>query len=381
MKHIKYISSLCGLILLANTVFAQRAREVGISFEGTPGPLNSITDVKDVLVGYKTIIKGEGTLVTGSGPVRTGVTVILPRGKSILPVPAGWFCLNGDGEMTGTTAIEEYGFNYGAIGITNTNSVGVVRDAIGEWNVKHFSEGGPGDFSFGLPVVAETYDGLLNDINGLHVTRQDVFDALNGAHGGGVDEGNVGGGTGMSLFLYKGGSGTSSRTFRIDTANYTVGAFIQGNFGGRQDLIVSGVPVGKTMKDNMPVINVKKRDGSIVVVIATDAPLLPAQLKQVAKRASIGVARTGGIGRNSSGDIFIAFSTVAPKDNEKGTMQSWQVLSKEQLDKVYQAAVFATEEAIINALVAAKTMTGINGNTIYAIPHDKLIETIKNYKR
>ncbi|WP_259089957.1 DmpA family aminopeptidase [Mucilaginibacter dorajii] len=357
----------------------QRARDLGIKFDGSPGQYNAITDVKGVLVGYKTIIIGDGALVTGKGPVRTGVTVIMPNGKSIDPLPAGWFSLNGDGEMTGTTVIDEYGLNYGPIGITNTNSVGVVRDAIGEWNMKNFSKGSLVDFSFGLPVAAETFDGILNDINGLHVKKEDVFEALNSAHGGKVEEGNVGGGTGMSLFNFKGGSGTSSRVIKIDTATYTIGVFVQGNFGGRKDLVISGVPVGKEWQGDMPTINRKPKDGSIIIIVATDAPLLPAQLKLVAKRASLGVARCGGIGRNGSGDIFLALSTVPPKDNAKGTLQTWTVLPKEQMDKVYQATVESVEESIINAMIAAKTMTGINGNTVYAIPHDKLMQVINSY--
>jgi len=358
-----------------------RARDLGIPFTGTTGKYNAITDVPGVLVGYKTLIKGKGDLKPGKGPVRTGVTVILPKGKSDAGVPAAWFSLNGDGEMTGLPYIEDYGINYGPIGITNTYSVGVVRDAIGEWNYKNFSQGDLFDFSFGLPVVGETFDGLINDINGFHVKKEHVFEALDGAKSGPVAEGNVGGGTGMSLFLFKGGSGTSSRTIKIDTANYTVGAFIQGNFGGRRDLIVSGVPVGEEIKDVMPIIKTKEKDGSIIVVIATDAPLLPSQLKQVAKRVSLGVARTGGLGRNSSGDIFLAFSTQEPAENEKGTLTTWKSLPKEQLDKVYQATVEATEEAIINALVAAETMEGINGNTLYALPHDRLQTIMKKYNR
>lgn len=357
-----------------------RARGLGISFEGIPGKNNSITDVKGVLVGYKTIIKGDAAH-NGKDVARTGVTVILPNGRSIDPVPAGWFCLNGDGEMTGTTVIDEYGFNYGPIGITNTNSVGIVRDAIGEWNVKNFSKGSTIDYSFGLPVVAETFDGVLNNVNSFYVQKQDVFDALNNAHEGPIEEGNVGGGTGMSLFMFKGGSGTASRVIKIDTATYTVGVFVQGNYGRRSDLIISGVPVGKEITGHMPVIASNKKDGSIIIVIATNAPLLPAQLKLVAKRASLGVARNGGIGRNGSGDIFIAFSTVSPIENKKGTLESWNVLPKEQLDKVYGATVEATEEAIINAMIAAKDMTGFNGNTIYALPHDELMKVIKNYKR
>ena len=273
-----------------------RAREFGIPFDGKTGTYNAITDVKGVLVGYKTKIQGKGTLETGKGPVRTGVTVILPKGKSNEPVPAGWFCLNGDGEMTGTTAIDEYGLNYGPIGITNTNSVGVVRDAIGEWNIKNFSKGDFIDFSFGLPVVAETFDGILNDINGLHVKKEDVFEALDSAHSGIIEEGNVGGGTGMALFLFKGGSGTASRVIAIDTATYTVGAFVQGNFGGRKDMVISGAPIGKEFLSARPIITTKEKDGSIIVVLATDAPLLPMQLKQIAKRASLGVAQNWWLG-------------------------------------------------------------------------------------
>lgn len=358
-----------------------RARDFGIPFDGTPGKYNAITDVKGVEVGYKTILEGNGKLETGKGPVRTGVTVILPKGKTDSFVPAGWFCLNGDGEMTGTTFIKEYGFCSGPIGITNTNSVGVVRDAIGEWKIKKFSKPNQIDFAFGLPVVAETFDGLLNDINGLHVTKEDVFEALDNAKSGTIAEGNVGGGTGMSLFLFKGGSGTSSRVVRIDTLSYTVGAFVQGNFGGRKDLTIAGVPVGKEITGAKPVINTKEKDGSIIVVIATDAPLLPMQLEQIAKRVSLGVARTGGLGRNSSGDIFLAFSTVEPTRNEKNTLETWTCIPKAQMDKLYQATIEATEEAIINALMAAETMTGINGNIFYEIPKDELKMLLQKYNR
>ena len=370
-------------LLLTTAVSAQksRAREFGIPFNGTPGTYNAITDVDGVLVGYKTLISGNGKLKVGEGPVRTGVTVIRPKGKTPDPVPAGWFCLNGDGEMTGTTVIDEYGGTYGPIGITNTNSIGVVRDAIGEWNIRNFSTGGAFDFSFGLPVVAETFDGMMSDINGLHVKKEHVFEALESARSGPVAEGNVGGGTGMGLFLFKGGSGTSSRKITIDGKQYTVGAFVQANFGGRKDLVISGVPVGREISDSMPIINTREKDGSIIVILATDAPLLPMFLKSVAKRASLGVARTGGLGRNSSGDIFLAFSTTAPTSNDKGTMLTWTSLSKDHLDKVYEGAVEATEEAIINALLAAETMEGIDGNTIYAIPRDRLKEVMKKYNR
>ncbi len=366
------------LLLACKTSQAQtvRARDLGILFEGATGKYNAITDVHNVLVGYQTKIKD-----SGAKAVRTGVTVILPNGKSNKPTPAGWFCLNGDGEMTGTTVIDEYGFNFGAIGITNTNSVGVVRDAIGEWNIKNFATNDMLDFSFGLPVVAETYDGILNDINGLHISKKDVFAALGSAHSGPIEEGNVGGGTGMALFLFKGGSGTSSRIVQIDTARYTVGAFVQGNFGGRKDLMIAGIPMGAELTELMPVVNARKKDGSIIVVIATDAPFLPSQLKLLAKRATMGVARTGGFARNSSGDIFLAFSTKGPIDNNNSTLQTWQSIPKEQLDKFYIAVAQATEEAIINAMVAAKTMTGYNGNTVYALPHARVKELLKKYGR
>lgn len=374
------------LLLVTHPSFSQiikpRARDLGITFHGIPGRLNAITDVKGVTVGYKTIIKGDGKLQTGVGPVRTGVTVICPNGKSINPVPAAWFSLNGDGEMTGIPAIEDYGFNYGPIGITNTNSVGVVRDAIGEWNIKHFSTGELVDFSFGLPVAAETWDGMLNDANGLHVKKQDVFDALDSATGGPVAEGNVGGGTGMCLFQFKGGNGTSSRVIKIDTAVYTVGVFVQANFGRRNELMVRGVPVGEEIKDLMPIVHdPKDKDGSIIVIIVTDAPLLPLQLKQVAKRATMGIARTGSISHNSSGDIFLALSTKSPVQNKTGTLETWQSIPKDYMDGIYEATVDATEEAIINVLVAAETMKGINGNTYYALPPGRLVEAMKRYGR
>ncbi|MDF2190683.1 P1 family peptidase [Paraflavitalea sp. CAU 1676] len=376
-------------LVVATCSFAQkstsakpRARDLGIPFDGKPGANNAITDVKGVLVGYKTIIKDSAKTATGSGPVRTGVTVIFPNGKSNDPVPAAWFSLNGDGEMTGLASIEDYGFNFGPIGITNTNSVGVVRDAIGEWNIKHFGTGELIDFSFGLPVVAETWDGLLNDIQGLHVKKEDVFEALDNARSGAVAEGNIGGGTGMGLYGFKGGNGTASRVIKIDTANYTVGVFMQANFGGRNDLLIAGIPVGREIKGSQAELGAPKRkDGSVIIMIATDAPLLPSQLKQVAKRAAMGIARTGSFAHNSSGDIFLAFSTQAPARNEKGTAEKWNVLTKEAMDRVYKATVEATEEAVINALIAAETMKGKGGNTLYGIPHDQVKEILKKYNR
>ncbi|MBD3581333.1 DmpA family aminopeptidase [Flavobacterium selenitireducens] len=378
MKITSFLAVVLMGMLVVQAQKKERARDFGISFDGKPGTYNAITDVSGVLVGYKTNISG-----SGKKAVRTGVTVILPTGQNDNSAyPAGYFSLNGDGEMTGTTVIDEYGLGYGPIGITNTNSVGVVRDAIGEWSSRKFSKGELVDFSFGLPVSAETFDGMLNDINGLHIKKEDVFEALDNAASGQVAEGNVGGGTGMSLFHFKGGSGTSSRVFKIDGKEYTVGAFVQGNFGGRKDLLISGVPVGKEITEAMPKFNSQKeKDGSIIVILATDAPLLPSQLKQMAKRASIGVARTGGFGYNSSGDIFLAFSTAAPKTNDKGTLQTWTALPKELLDPVYRSAALATEESIINALMAAETMEGYNGNIIYEIPKDKLKDVLKRYNR
>jgi L-aminopeptidase/D-esterase-like protein len=359
-----------------------RARDLGIPFDGKPGIHNAITDVKGVLVGYKTIIKENAKTATGNGPVRTGVTVIFPKNKTMDPVPAAWFSLNGDGEMTGLASIEDYGFNYGPIGITNTNSVGVVHDAIGEWNIKHFSTGNLIDFSFGLPVVAETWDGMLNDIQGLHVKKEHVFDALDSAGGGPVTEGNIGGGTGMALYGFKGGNGTASRLIKIDTATYTVGVFMQANFGGRNDLTIAGIPVGREISGFQPRLNdPKRKDGSVIIIIATDAPLLPSQLKLVAKRAAMGIARTGSFAHNGSGDIFLAFSTQSPATNEKGTHQAWHVLSKEALDRVYKATVEATEESVVNALIAAETMTGKNGNIFYGIPHEQVKTILKKYNR
>jgi D-aminopeptidase len=376
---------LCAILIwwLPFVAFGQtkpiRARDLGIPFEGTTGKYNAITDVKGVLVGYKTLINGSGKLVVGNGPVRTGVTAILPRGFSRDTVAAGYFILNGDGEMTGLASVEEYGYYYGPLALTNTNSVGVVRDAIGEWNIKKFSTGKSFDFAFGLPVVAETFDGGLNDIDGLHVTRQDAWDALDSAKSGSIAEGNVGGGTGMRVFHYKGGTGTSSRVIKISGHEYTVGALVQANFGNREDLMIAGVPVGKEIAGYEPVYK-REKDGSIIVIIATDAPLLPSQLKQMAKRASIGIARTGGFGYNSSGDIFLAFGTQFPKTGING-LAAWNAVPKDEMDGLYKAVALATEEAIINTLIAAKTMTGINGNTVFALPQDKLIEVMKKYRR
>lgn len=362
-----------------------RARDLGVPFEGTPGAFNSITDVAGVTVGYSTLIKGEGALVTGKGPVRTGVTAILPRGRKFGPVMAGWYALNGNGEMTGTTWVEESGFLEGPVMITNTHSVGVVRDALISWEAEN-NLVGPffRDIYWRLPVVAETYDGILNDINGMHVKKDHVYAALDSAAGGRIAEGNVGGGTGMNLFGFKGGTGTSSRVVDVDGTHYTVGALVQGNFGSRADLTIAGVPVGKEITDltldaswNRQV----KEQGSIIVVVATDAPLLPAQLKRIARRVPLGIARTGGYGGNGSGDIFIAFSTANPESFSRDAPRNATFLSNGQMDGLFHATAWAVEEAIINAMVAAETMTGRDGNTSFAIPHDRLQKALKKYNR
>jgi D-aminopeptidase len=355
-----------------------RARDLGIPFEGTPGPLNAITDVEGVEVGQTTIISGQGKLVAGEGPVRTGVTAILPRGKmSDDPVFAAWSTLNGNGEMTGTTWVEESGFLEGPVMITNTHSVGVVRDAVIAWQLKHHDKTVQ---LWSLPVVAETWDGFLNDINGFHVKPAHVFQALDNARSGPVAEGNVGGGTGMIVHSFKGGIGTSSRVLDERAGGYTVGVLVQANYGARSQLMIAGVPVGKEITDLMP----KRGDlgqGSIIVVIATDAPLLPHQLKRIAKRAALGVARNGGIGTNSSGDIFIAFSTANAGASRDSGVATIQMFPNNRINPLFAATVQATEESIINAMIAAETMTGINGNTVYAIPHDRLKAILNKYNR
>jgi D-aminopeptidase len=390
MTRNKSFSALIAVLIfcsVANIVTAQkkdiqRARDLGIPFNGSPGIFNSITDVPGIEVGYKTLISGTGKLQYGKGPVRTGVTVILPKGKTDEGYPAAWFSLNGDGEMTGIPYIEDFGIGYGPIGITNTNSVGIVRDAIGEWCFRKFSTGAVVDFSFGLPVVGETWDGILNDINGFHITKEHVWQALEGAKGGETAEGNTGGGTGMVLYEFKGGSGTSSRVFTIDSVQYTLGVFVQANFGRRNELTIAGVPVGKEIQDLEPVIDESgRKDGSIIAIVATDAPLLPGQLKLVAKRVTMGIARTGTFSHDGSGDIFLALSTVTPHPGNKTSIETWNSLSKQELNPVFEATVEATEEAIINALVAAEDMEGINGNKCYAIPHIRLKEVMKKYNR
>jgi D-aminopeptidase len=355
-----------------------RARDLGVPFDGKPGPLNAITDVKGVEVGHTTLISGEGTLKVGAGPVRTGVTAVLPRGKNIKDqVFAGWFSLNGNGEMTGTTWVEESGFLDGPVMITNTHSVGVVRDAVIAWRVKH----GPPDpdgYWWSLPVVAETWDGYLNDVNGFHVKPEHVFHALESAHSGAVEEGNVGGGTGMVCNEFKGGIGTASRVLNAKQGGYTVGVLVQCNYGSRDQLRIAGVPVGR----EIPEQRTRKDDvGSIIVVVATDAPLIPTQLKRLAKRVSLGLGRNGSYSGDGSGDIFIAFSTANPGAAATNGLQHLTMLPNDQIDPIFLATVQATEEAVVNAMIAAETMTGINNRTVIALPHDRLREVLKKYNR
>ncbi len=364
-----------------------RARDLGVPFEGKTGQLNAITDVSGIEVGQVTLVEGNGKLQVGKGPVRTGVTAILPRGKHYDPVFAGWYALNGNGEMTGTTWIEESGFLEGPVMITNTHSVGVVRDAVIEWgyNNKFFDPlpNAP-DVYWALPVVGETYDGVLNDINGFHVKKAHVFEALNKAKSGPVTEGNVGGGTGMICHGFKGGIGTSSRLVSYEGQTYTVGVLVQANYGSRSQLTVRGVPIGQEITDLLPIINQNGGNdggGSIIVVVATDAPLLPHQLKRLAQRVPIGISRVGGHGANTSGDIFIAFSTANQGASVRTGLKELQMLPNDGISPFFRATAGATEEAIINALIAAETMEGQNGNTIYELPHDRLIELLKKYNR
>ncbi len=381
-----------------------RARDLGVPFDGTPGPLNAITDVAGVTVGQVTIVSGNGKLVVGQGPVRTGVTAVLPRGAANGdPVMAGWFTLNGNGEMTGTTWLEESGFLAGPVMITNTHSVGVVRDAVIEWLVhKGFN------FDWSLPVVAETWDGSLNDINGFHVTKQDAFRALDSARSGLVAEGNVGGGTGMICHQFKGGIGTASRRFTLDERTYTLGVLVQCNYGLRRLLRIAGVPVGAEISDLQPCLDVTgllpnaderyprcpagvgTRDpgpggigemGSIIVVVATDAPLLPHQLQRVARHVSLGIGKMGGLGSNSSGDIYVAFSTANPNAADTKGLHSATFIPNEEITTVFEATVQATEESITNALVAAETMTGANDLRVTALPHDRLRAALQKYGR
>jgi D-aminopeptidase len=358
-----------------------RARDLGIPFEGVPGRWNAITDVTGVEVGHTTLISGSGKLQVGVGPIRTGVTAIHPRGKgSADPVFASWFPLNGNGEMTGTTWVEESGFLEGPVMITNTHSVGVVRDSVIHWQVKN----GKMFQAFSLPVVAETFDGRLNDVNGFHVKEEHALAALENASSGPVPEGNVGGGTGMICLGFKGGIGTSSRVVQTESGTYTVGVLVQTNFGARSQLRIAGVPVGLELSEDPTLANnaVPEQDlGSIIIVVATDAPLLPHQMRRLAKRAALGVARTGGTANNGSGDIFIAFSTANPGAARGRGVADLKMLRNREMNPLFDATVQAPEESITNALVAAETMTGINDHKVIALPHDKVRQILKKYNR
>lgn len=408
LRHTWLLTLIAGLVLAwTATASAQaepRARDLGIPFDGQPGPLNAITDVAGVEVGHVTLIEGEGALVVGSGPARTGVTAILPRGKAAGDtVFAGWYSLNGNGEMTGTVWIEQSGLLEGPVLITNTHSVGVVRDAVIAWMIEHRP-----NFIFALPVVAETYDGLLNDTNGFHVRPEHAIAALDGARGGPVPEGNVGGGTGMICHWFKGGIGTASRQLPEQFGGYTVGVLVQCNYGSRRELTIAGVPVGRELADELqpcfPPGARSSRDwfadydvtceepstgqagrveglGSIIVVVATDAPLLPHQLQRVAARVALGVGRMGGKGENSSGDIFLAFSTANRQVGENEEIVSVDMLPNEAINPIFYATVQATEEAIVNALVAARTMNGVDGLRVHAMPHERVREVLRAHDR
>lgn len=348
-----------------------RAVGVGLRFDGNPGPHNAITDVSGVSVGYSTLIYGDGALKVGAGPVRTGVTAILPRPADRIwdPVFAGIFSLNGNGELTGSHYIEEAGKLSMPITITNTHSCGVARDATIRWAVQAFPD--YLDDRFSLPVAAETYDGFLNDINGFHIKDQHVFDAINGATTGPVEEGSVGGGTGMKCFGFKAGSGTASRVVGYGDVDFHVGCFVQANFGARSDLTIQGRRLGTdpglpAMITNTPALDLS----SIIVIIATDAPFLPHQLKRLARRATFGVGRLGGIARHGSGDLFLAFSTAGQNlsGGPQPALKTTSFVPDEDINPFFEAVVQSTEEAILNSMIANDGMTGRDGNFVPALP-------------
>jgi L-aminopeptidase/D-esterase-like protein len=364
---------------------APRARDLGIPFDGTPGPYNAITDVAGVLVGHTTLISGSGPLKVGEGPVRTGVTAVLPRGLDSLsnPVFAGWFAQNGNGEMTGTTWVEESGFLEGPVMITNTHSVGVVRDAVIRWRVARGNADSSG-YWWSLPVVGETWDGWLNDVNGFHVKPEHAFHALDSAHGGLVEEGSVGGGTGMICNGYKGGIGTSSRKLEDKDGGYTVGVLVQCNYGTRDNLRIAGINVGREIPAPEPYVFIPSdvaELGSIIVIVATDAPLLAHQLKRLARRVTLGLGRNGSISGNGSGDIFIAFSTANSGAATEGHVVDLKMLPNDSLDPVFKATVESTEEAVVNAMVAAHDMIGADDHKVIALPHEALREVLAKYNR
>jgi D-aminopeptidase len=362
-------------------VAAPRARDIGIPFEGTPGPLNAISDVAGVTVGQVTLVED----LAGGRKVRTGVTAILPRGRASLaaPVFGGWFALNGNGEMTGTTWLEESGQLEGPVLLTNTHSVGVVHDAVIAWRVKQGGADASG-YWWSLPVVAETWDGHLNDVNGFHVRPEHVERALAGARPGPVEEGNVGGGTGMICHEFKCGIGTASRRIAESGTEYTLGVLVQANYGLRDSLLIAGVPVGQHLRDDRVYSAADPaagETGSIIIVVATDAPLLPHQLKRLARRAGMGLARMGSSAGNGSGDIFIAFSTANAEALSGRVLSQASVLGNDRMDSLFLATVQATEEAITNALIAARDMQGTEGRYARAIDHEALVALLKRYGR
>jgi D-aminopeptidase len=378
LRMSKIIRTTLALAAALPLLAAPRARQLGVPFEGSPGPLNAITDIAGLEVGHTTLISGEGEQA-----VRTGVTAVWPRGKqSGAPVFGGWFSLNGNGEMTGTTWLEESGRLDGPVLITNTHSVGTVRDSYIKWSVERARKAGI-DISdqWSLPVVAETWDGFLNDINGFHIKEADTFAALEGARSGPVPEGNVGGGTGMVCYGFKGGIGTSSRR----TGAYTLGVLVQCNCGRRAQLRIAGTPVGQEIADNVPYARNLPGGGedvgSIIIVMATDAPLLPHQMKRLARRASLGLARTGSTSGNGSGDIFIAFSTANAQAGQTSGVVNVAMLPNDEMNPLFEATAQATEEAIVNAMVGAETMTGFKGHTVIALPHDRLRQVLGKYNR
>jgi len=369
-------------VISASAADRPRARDLGIPFDGTPGKLNAITDVAGVEVGHATIIRGEGALQVGVGPVRTGVTAVFPLGKaSMSGVAAGIAVFNGDGEMTGSHFVEEFGELHGPISITNTLSVGAVHSAVIEWNRQNVTLEDE-LYARGLPMVAETWDGFLNDIYGQHVRQADVFRALEAASGGPVAEGNVGGGTGMRAFHFAGGIGSASRVLETEFGNFKLGVLVQANFGVRSELLIAGAPVGREITNLLPEDKtpIRPEGNSIVVVIATDAPLIPTQLRRLARRATLGLGRVGSNGHSGSGDVFVAFSTGNPMTAYLG-LEVNQLSMLPDMNPMFEAAVQATEEAIINAMVAATTLSGINGNTLYALPHERVREILRKYNR
>jgi D-aminopeptidase len=376
---------------MTQNTFKHRARDLGLPFSGIPGKFNAITDIPNVAVGFSTLIQGEGSVEIGKGPIRTGVTAILPRGKRghLSPIWAGHFNLNGNGEMTGTHWINEAGYFISPICITNTHSVGIVHHATVGWMIDQYKDFFQRGHAWAMPVIAETYDGLTNDICGRHVKEKHVLAAIDSAGSGPVMEGNVGGGTGMLTYEFKGGTGTSSRVIKIGTDQYTIGVLVQSNFGSRKDFNILGVPVGKHWPENAVVSEITGHEtGSIIVIIGTDLPVLPIQLRRIAKRGAIGIGRTGSAGGNYSGDIFLAFSTAndigLPNMNaEQSATYALNYINDHYFDEIYTATVQAIEEAIVNAMIAAESMTTIKpaGYTVEAIDHSRLIEIMKQYNR